>query len=77
MIKISKYQYFCIIAFITAFVTISIVAVIAKKYTDYPTQYTQIKLIDNAPTSLRHKPENNGGVQFDHQDKNVFQILEK
>lgn len=53
------------------------VTTFAAKYTDYPSDIYDIKLIDTKPQEIKITPKDRGGLQFQNQDKNVFDILEK
>lgn len=76
MFSFQGFRYFPLILLFISLICLAMVTFFAKKYTNYPKTFEEIKWVNEAPTEIRTTPEDRGGRRFDNQDKNVFTILE-
>lgn len=69
-------RYLSIILLSISLICLASLTYLAKKYTNYPPNIAQIRLVSESPDKIRDVPNDRGGKRFDNQDKNVFDILE-
>lgn len=76
MLASFKSRYLIALIFVFSSCALLIITLFAKKYTSYPKNFDQIRIIDEAPQNFKNIPEDRGGKKFQNGDRNVFTILE-